>query len=169
VNVHVKNDRKDHILHDRHLTVDNFRYTRIVPEGEGGGGECHIKVEGPRKAELLAEDHLTVRGDQHTHRKSSWLVKAGQEIHLESLMKAVIEAGADLTLKVGPSFIHLAGGNVEIVGPMVSINSGGSPGEGTPAEPLLPEGAKTPPPGVPINYSCFTKANELSAPFLGRG
>jgi type VI secretion system secreted protein VgrG len=122
--------------------VDNFRYTEIVSGEEGGGGECHIKVEGPRKAELRAEDHLTVRGDQHTHCKSSWLVKAGGEIHLESLMKAVIEAGADLTLKVGPSFVHLAGGNVEIVGPMVSINSGGSPGEGTPAEPLLPEEAE---------------------------
>jgi type VI secretion system secreted protein VgrG len=138
VNVHIKNDRKDHILHDRHLTVDNFCYTRIAADGEDGGGECHIKVEGARKAELRDEDHLTVHGDKHTHCKISWMVKAGGEIHLESLMKAVIEAGSDLTLKVGPSFVHLSGGKVEIVGPMVSINSGGSPGEGTPAVPLLP-------------------------------
>jgi hypothetical protein len=46
-----------------------------------------------------------------------------------------------LTLKVGGSFIKLTSGEVTIVGDMVKINSGGSPGTGSdiaPEEALLP-------------------------------
>ena len=134
VNIHVKNDRKGHIVHDRHLTVDNFSYSKVLRE-------CHIVVEGPRKTVMKTEDHLTVHAEFHGGYKTKWLAKAGEEIHLESLMKAVLEAGADLTLKVGGSFVRLNAGGVTISGPTVKINSGGSAGVGTGARPLLPEGA----------------------------
>ena len=63
---------------------------------------------------------------------------------MQSLVKAVMEAGADLTLKVGPSFVRLNASGVTVSGPKVRINSGGSPGSGSGAAPLVPAGALMP-------------------------
>lgn len=103
----------------------------------------HIGV-GPRMSEIMETDNTTIHGDFHVHYKTRWLAKASDEIHLESLIRGVIEAGADVTLKVGPSFIHITPGGIEVVGPNIDINSGGSAGDGTGAHPLLPEGAIPP-------------------------
>ena len=58
VNVYVKNDWKEHILHDQHRTIDNFSYSLIK-------GEDQQTVHQDRKVELLSDDHLTVRGSSH--------------------------------------------------------------------------------------------------------
>lgn len=50
----------------------------------------------------------------------------------------VLEAGAELTLKAGGSFIKLDAGGVTVVGPRVRINSGGAPGQGIENAALLP-------------------------------
>ncbi|MGE1156992.1 type VI secretion system tip protein VgrG, partial [Pseudomonas kitaguniensis] len=41
-------------------------------------------------------------------------------------------------LKAGGSFIKIDGSGVVFSGPVVNVNTGGSPGSGTPAAPLLP-------------------------------
>ncbi|PHN29606.1 hypothetical protein AO240_24585 [Pseudomonas sp. ICMP 460] len=53
-------------------------------------------------------------------------------------MKVVLEAGSELTLKAGGSFIKIDGSGVVFSGPVVNVNTGGSPGSGTPTAPLLP-------------------------------
>jgi len=131
VNVYVKNDWKEHILHDQHRTVDNFSYSVVK-------GEDQQTVRKDRKVELLSDDHLTVKGNSHSRFGDKWLLRAGNEIHARAGRKAVIEAGAELTIKAGGSFIRLNASGVTIVGPKVRINSGGSPGSGTGARPLLP-------------------------------
>jgi type VI secretion system secreted protein VgrG len=50
----------------------------------------------------------------------------------------VLEAGSELTLKGGGSFIKIDGSGVTLSGPVINMNSGGSPGNGTGAAPLLP-------------------------------
>ncbi|MDR0323329.1 MAG: type VI secretion system tip protein VgrG, partial [Treponema sp.] len=118
VNAYVKNDWKEYILNEKHETVDKLRSTQ-----------------------LKDEDHLIVHKDRHAEYKTKWLAKAGLEIHFESGEKIVFGADDELTLKVGGSFIKLAGGDVTIVGAQVKINSGGSPGTGSniePEEALLP-------------------------------
>jgi type VI secretion system secreted protein VgrG len=57
-------------------------------------------------------------------------------------MKVVLEAGSELTLKAGGSFIKIDGSGVAISGPVVNVNDGGSPGNGTGAAPLLPGALK---------------------------
>lgn len=59
------------------------------------------------------------------------LTSVGKEIHLKAGDKIVIEAGTELTILGGGSFIKLDGGGVTVVGPVVKINAGGSPGSGT--------------------------------------
>jgi type VI secretion system secreted protein VgrG len=55
----------------------------------------------------------------------------------------VIEA-SDVTLRVGGNFVRLGAEGVTIVGKMVDINSGGSPGEGSGAAPADAEAAEPP-------------------------
>jgi type VI secretion system secreted protein VgrG len=43
----------------------------------------------------------------------------------------VIEAGLEITLKAGGSFIKLDPSGITLVGPMVKINAGGAPGNGS--------------------------------------
>ncbi|MNJ67621.1 hypothetical protein D3C77_638090 [compost metagenome] len=49
-----------------------------------------------------------------------------------------MEAGSELTLKVGGSFVKLDASGVTLVGAQVKINSGGSAGTGSGAKPILP-------------------------------
>ncbi|PWY48860.1 type VI secretion system tip protein VgrG, partial [Pseudomonas sp. RW409] len=91
-----------------------------------------------RKSEIRANDHLTVAVTQHANIGTAQFVEAGQEIHYKTGNIVVLEAGAELTAKAGGSFVKLDGGGVTISGADVKINSGGAPGVGTPAAPLLP-------------------------------
>ncbi|SFK55622.1 hypothetical protein SAMN04488082_1401, partial [Desulfomicrobium apsheronum] len=135
VNVYVKNDWKEHILHDQHRTVDNFSYSLVK-------GEDQQTVELNRKIELLSDDHLTVRGSSHRRFGDKWLLDAGNEIHAQAGRKTVIEADAELTIKAGGGFIRIDPSGVYVGGTKVKINSGGSPGLGTGARPLPPADSK---------------------------
>ncbi|WP_223299884.1 type VI secretion system Vgr family protein [Desulfovibrio fairfieldensis] len=148
VNAHVKNDWKEHILHDRHRTVDNFTYALTR-------GETHETLKQPRKTELFANDNRTVHADSHTQVDGKWLGKAGTEIHLEGGLKIVLEAGAELTLKAGGSWLTINGAGVSADGAAVCLNSGGGPGDGTPADPLLPEGSVVPDVPPPPKAGCL--------------
>ncbi len=58
----------------------------------------------------------------------------------------MIEAGAEITLKAGGSFVKLDPSGITIVGPQVRINSGGRPGVGSGQavlEPLRPRGGES--------------------------
>ncbi|MBU2138955.1 MAG: DUF2345 domain-containing protein, partial [Gammaproteobacteria bacterium] len=52
--------------------------------------------------------------------------------------KIVLDAGSELTLKAAGSFIKLDAGGITMVGPVIKFNSGGAPGKGSGAAPLLP-------------------------------
>lgn len=159
VNIHVKNDWKEHILHDKHETIDASRYTHIK-------GEDHLIIEKPRKIELKDEDHLIVHQDSHAEYKTKWLAKAGEEIHFKSGDKVVIEAGSDLTIKAGGSFIRLNPAGITIMGSMVKINEGGSPGSGSGAGPAsATEAIGVDPSGKPISPE-IRKGEEVEEPVL---
>jgi len=134
VDIYVKNDWREHILHDKHRSIDNFSYSVVK-------GEDQQTVRQDRKVELLSDDHLTVRGSRHCGIGEKWLLQTGREIHLAAGRKTVIEAGTELTIKAGGSFIRLDPSGVCINGAKVAINSGGSPGWGSGARPLLPRQA----------------------------
>jgi type VI secretion system secreted protein VgrG len=69
-------------------------------------------------------------------------------------MTVVIEAGTELTLKVGGNFIDINPSGVSIVGTMVMINSGGSAGSGCgsgPTDPKKPDQADDGTKGTKMN------------------
>jgi type VI secretion system secreted protein VgrG len=160
VNVHVKNDWKEIILHDKHETVDNFRYTRIK-------GEEHVTIEKPRKQELKEGDHLMVHQDSHAEYKTKWLARAGDEIHLKAGSKVVFEAGADLTIKAGGQWIRLDPSGIK-TSPKFFVGVG-SPGSGSDASPESPkesvttDAGKKPPKVAPVRFASTMKAAQNAA------
>ncbi|MBZ9784864.1 type VI secretion system tip protein VgrG, partial [Pseudomonas sp. REP124] len=144
----IERDQKIRVGNERHDTVEQNSYSEF-------GAEEHRTVHADRKAEARADDHLTVGANQHVRIGTGQLVEAGREIHLKSGMKLVLEAGSEMTLVGGGSFIKIDAGGVTVSGPMIYLNSGGSPGTGTGAAPLLPG---------PLKEADADKAGDLLMP-----
>jgi type VI secretion system secreted protein VgrG len=144
----IEHDQKIHVGNERHDTVEQNSYSEFKAEE-------HHTVYADRKLEARADDHLTVGVNQHIKVGTGQFIDAGQEIHLRSGMKIVLEAGSELPLKAGGSFIKIDAGGVTISGPVINMNSGGSPGSGTGAAPLLPG---------PLKQADVDKAGELLVP-----
>ena len=137
--VHAQRDYDENVEHDQHIRIGNERhdlveansYTEIRLE------EHRLTIQ-DRKVEARACDHLTIGQAQHVSIGTSQYTKVGNELHLAAGQKVVLDAGVELTIKAGGSFIKLDPGGITLMGPMVNINSGGSPGVTVPASPLLP-------------------------------
>ncbi|TWC41585.1 type VI secretion system secreted protein VgrG [Pseudomonas sp. SJZ079] len=127
----IEHDQKIRIGHERHDTVEANSYSEFK-------GEEHRTTHLDRKSEIKANDHLTVGSNQHIKIGTSQFIDAGNEIHLSSGQKVVLEAGSELTFKAAGSFIKLDAGGITMVGPIIKLNSGGGPGSGSEAAPVLP-------------------------------
>ena len=137
--LHAQRDWDENIEHDQKIRVGNERHDTVEMNSYSEfKAEEHHTVYADRKVQARADDHLTVAVNQHVKIGTGQFVEAGQEIHLKSGMKLVLEAGSELTLKAGGSFIKIDGSGVTVSGPVVNVNSGGSPGNGTGAAPLQP-------------------------------
>jgi len=137
----IENDQHVRVGRERHDTVEANSYTELRKEE-------HRTAFLDRKVQLKASDHLTVANDQHTKIGTGQYVQVGKEFHLSTGQKVVIDAGAELTIQAGGSFIKLDPGGVTIVGPQVKINSGGAPGKGAGAQPILPVNSEPVDPGA---------------------
>jgi type VI secretion system secreted protein VgrG len=144
----IENDQKIRVGNERHDTVEQNSYSEFKAEE-------HHTVYADRKVQAWADDHLTVTGKQHIKIGTGQFIEAGQEIHLGSGLKVVLEAGSELTLKAGGSFVKIDGSGVAFSGPLVNLNGGGSPGNGTGAAPLLPG---------PLKQADADKAGQLLVP-----
>ncbi len=127
----IEHDQKIRVGHERHDTVEANSYSEFKAEE-------HRTTHADRKTEVRANDHLTVGNSQHLKIGSGQFIEAGNEIHLSSGLKVVLEAGSELTFKAAGSFIKLDASGITMVGPVIRMNSGGSPGKGTGAAPVLP-------------------------------
>jgi len=127
----IEHDQKIRVGHERHDTVEANSYSEFRAEE-------HRTTHADRKIEVPANDHLTIGNSQHLKIGAGQFVEAGNEIHLSSGLKVVLEAGSELTFKAAGSFIKLDAGGITMVGPLIKMNSGGSPGKGSGAAPVLP-------------------------------
>ena len=144
----IEHDQKIRVGHERHDTVEANSYSEFRAEE-------HRTTHGDRRSEIKANDHLTVGNNQHVKIGTGQFIEAGNEIHLSSGLKVVLEAGSELTFKAAGSFIKLDAGGITMVGPVVRVNSGGSPGKGSGAAPVQP--------GV-VKSADADKAGELLVP-----
>ncbi|OUM08730.1 type IV secretion protein Rhs [Pseudomonas syringae] len=139
IHVHAQRDWNQNIEHDQTIRVGHERHDQV--EGNSYSefkAQEHRTVELDRLTEVRASDHLTVGGTQHIRVGDGLLAEVGQEVHIKAGNKVVIEAGLEITLKVGGSLIKIDASGVSANGPQVKLNSGGSSGNGSGAQPLLP-------------------------------
>ncbi|RMV79555.1 Type IV secretion protein Rh [Pseudomonas caricapapayae] len=137
--IHAQRDLEQNIEHKYTTRVGHERHDRVESNSYSEfKAEKHCTVDSNRLTEVKADDHLTVGGTQHIWVGDGLLAHAGQEIHLKAGNKLIIEAGLEITLKAGGSFIKIDAGGVTVIGSQVKLNSGGSPGTGSEAAPLLP-------------------------------
>ncbi|MFW5444270.1 MAG: type VI secretion system Vgr family protein, partial [Methylococcaceae bacterium] len=153
--IRVLNDAREWIGKDRHLIVNNDQFEAVE-------GNKHSLIKKDKYEQIEGNQHFTVKGDQNdkitgsTSRNISmdlqektgmkYAVDTGTEIHLKAGMNVVLDAGASITLKSGGSFININPGGISIQGPMIRVNSGGSPVSGSgsnPANAILPQMAIT--------------------------
>ena len=127
----IEHDQKIRVGHERHDTVEANSYSEFKAEE-------HRTTHADRRTEIRANDHLTVGNSQHLKIGTGQFIEAGNEIHLSSGLKVVLEAGSELTFKAAGSFIKLDASGITMVGPLIRMNSGGSPGKGSGAAPVLP-------------------------------
>jgi len=156
----IEHDQKIRVGHQRHDTVEANSYSEFQAEE-------HRTTHLDRKSEICASDHLTVGNNQHLKIATGQFVHAGSEIHLSSGQKVVLEAGSELTFKAAGSFVKLDGGGITMVGPIIKMNSGGSPGSGSGAAPILPvipKPADTAPTGEKTGKATINPQLPLASP-----
>lgn len=127
---------------------------------ESVGGDQSLKITGKSANEVGGAYGLKVTGDLVQESAAAVSVKSGADmvhkvganlgveaaanVHIKGGANVVIEAGATLTLKCGGSSVVLTSADLSIIGGMVKINSGGSPGAGNGASPKSPEAPAEP-------------------------
>ncbi|NQD95561.1 type VI secretion system tip protein VgrG, partial [Pseudomonas sp. CrR25] len=137
--VHAERDWDENIEHDQKIRIGHERHDTVEANSHSEfKAEEHRTTHRDRKSEIKANDHLTVGQNQHIKIGTGQFINAGNEIHLSSGQKVVLDAGSELTFKAAGSFIKLDASGITLVGPAIKINSGGGPGSGSGAAPVLP-------------------------------
>lgn len=108
----VLNDRRTYVGANDHRIVDGESRTKVA-------GDLHALVEGDRMEQVDGTLSLTVEGDVEGEVDGAVALGVRGEV--------VIKARGAITLQSGGSFIKLSSSGIVINGPMVRINSGGSP------------------------------------------
>jgi type VI secretion system secreted protein VgrG len=138
----------DHLLtvdQDQHLIVKKTKRERVEKSS-------HLTVVQAYNQQIGGTHSISVGGDQEEKVGKNHALETGAELHLKAGTALVIEAVSDLTLKGPGGFVRIDASGVTIVGIMVKINSGGSPGSGSPASPAgadKPKEAEVPEPAKP--------------------
>ncbi|MEQ5038506.1 type VI secretion system tip protein TssI/VgrG [Providencia rettgeri] len=107
-------DRTTSIGHNDELVVASNRTVTVE------GNQAH-KTTGNYQDKVEGDQHLSVEGD---------LVKAIQGVvSVNAQGDITLQSSSKITLKVGRSFVVVHSGGVDIKGPAINLNTGGSPGD----------------------------------------
>ncbi|WP_426142375.1 type VI secretion system tip protein VgrG [Pseudomonas sp. DWP3-1-2] len=168
ISIRAQRDWHEHVLNDQSIQVDNARSVQVtgLSSHELHGEEHHL-THGERKTQVLADDSLTVAGNQHIS-AANHLVSAAGQVHLAAGQNIILDATLTTTIKAGGQWISITPAGIFT---SVPILPGGAPMPGMPAVPgmpmaLVPETASPAPPSV-IPYK-QRKAIEEGAPFCRR-
>lgn len=130
------------------------------------GADLGLEVEG--KTQLKSKDDIVLHStDGKISLKSGKDPMTGSDVLVQAVnvkIKAgasvVIESMSGITLKVGGSLVNIGPAGVDIVGPMVKVNSGGGGGSASPAlsaSPVAPTEAKKEDTTTPEKSSDYDK------------
>lgn len=113
----VKGDSLEFVGHDRHLIVKNDQFEKVE-------GDKHLKVLGDQNGVVVGSVSLKSRNFDFDV-ANNYRLKSSVAIDIKSVI-TVLEASTAICLRVGGSFVTISSAGVDILGPRVNINSGGS-------------------------------------------
>ena len=149
MNAHIEHDATWHIQHDLKRRIDNNSHTELT-------GDEHVIIKGSQKHQTSGDVSLHIKGEQHTRADKNLVTESGQQTHHLSDGKIIIEAGTEITLKVGNSFVRITPGAIFTSG---NLNIGDSgPGSGVPVRLMPPEGVPPAPEPYPVKKYCAVAA-----------
>ncbi len=153
-------DQRELIYQDKHLNVKRHQmdhtegnYQLLVGKGEASdGGNLDVVVEKDKSELIEGDSHVQVKGSRNEQVGAQHSLKAmahhekldndfaieAQTVHIKAGMTLVLEAGMQISLKVGGNFVDVSVAGVAINGTPVLINSGGAAGAGMGAKPTKP-------------------------------
>jgi type VI secretion system secreted protein VgrG len=126
-------------------------------------GQDNLHVKQDAYEQVDGGKSLTVGGGFHTKASKDICVEATQNVHIKGGQTVIIEAGTQLSLKVGGNFIDISSSGINIVGTLVGINSGGAAGSGPGSNPVAPADAEKTEPTKP-DVADDAKSGQKSAP-----
>ncbi len=149
----IENDYYDTLKGERHQTIEkdaffDLQENRTTKVAETDSLNAKVLIVATEEKISLKTDKFLAEGSGGVDIKSgadlklgasqNLHAKSGQNLNLEGGMNAtvkggmntVIEGGMGVTIKCGGSFIAIGPAGVDIVGPMVKLNSGGAAGSG---------------------------------------
>jgi type VI secretion system secreted protein VgrG len=178
MDVHVKNDSFENILHDRHQTIGCERKDgkvgdqnemvyrdksltvhrhsqehvggdmKILVGGIDGDGYQDIVVKADKKELILKDSHLHVVGNLNEQVDVTQSLTVGKDLQVKVGEKHAHEAGKEIHLKSTKIVIEAASG-IAIKGTLVQINTGGTALSGSGSSPTVPKDAAEAKPTVP--------------------
>ena len=149
----VKKDRKEKVEGEYHLTVSKdvkqkFDAAMSLKVAKdillATDGQHSLKAAKDITAQAGTAYSIKSGTDIHIKSGTNFGTDAGTNVHIKAGVNVVIEGGVQLTIKAGAGSVVLGPDGVSITGPMVKINSGGSPGSGGGASPVAPTAPQAP-------------------------
>ncbi|MCX8971734.1 type VI secretion system tip protein VgrG [Citrobacter portucalensis] len=125
----VAHDRRITVRNDQTLKVKNDRMVSIShDDGLYVANDRKVTVEG-KQEHTTTGDHISlVKGSHSLEVKGDLARKVAGALGIKVREAIVLESSGSITLKVGCSFVVIHAGGVDIMGPKINLNSGGSPG-----------------------------------------
>lgn len=121
-----ENDLAQHTAGDVDIVIDKSRFELIKKYHQSEVRLDHDEKIGGNKSQSVGGSVAEDFGGAHSESCAKYYLKT-------SSGEAVIEGATGITLKVGGSFVRIHSGGVDIVGPKINLNSGGSAGTGSSA------------------------------------
>jgi len=169
--IRLKNDLKQWVGNETHLIVKKDQLEKIE-------GDKHSTVKGDRLAKTEGDVGETITGDHHVSVTGDHSASITGDITIKGSKTLILEAGSQISLKVGGNFIDIGPGGVTVNGTMLKLNSGGAAGTGHAQKPEAPKEPKEadkaepgkkdeappePRPPKPITYSSSAKLMKQAA------
>ncbi|HBA9622715.1 TPA: type VI secretion system tip protein VgrG, partial [Escherichia coli] len=133
----VANDRRITVRNDQTLQVTNDRTVSVShDDGLYVRNDRRVTVKGKQEHKTTGSHVSLVEGKHSLEVKGDLAEKVSGALGIKVDGDIVLESSSRISLKVGGSFIVIQPGGVDIVGPKINLNGGGSPG--TPVPTLQP-------------------------------
>lgn len=122
MNVKVKNNKDERVDFNRTVSIGNNEEIAVA-------NNRTLTVEGKQAHKTTGNFSAQVQGDKGLIIEGDFSQKINGFAGLDANGDLTLKSDSKITLRVGSSFIVVHSGGVDIKGPIINLNSGGSPGD----------------------------------------